>query len=212
MDEPITTIPENKTSDTAPAPVAAPVEAPASVPQRPERQTRFQSRMSAGRQGRRGMGGGRQGRGRSMRPQEKPEFDSKPIDIARVTRVTKGGKRFSFRTTVVIGDGKGRVGVGMAKGRDVAQSIQKATAQARKHLIRVPVVNGTIAYQVDAKFHSAVVILKPSKRGVKAGGPVRVVARMAGIHNVTGKLIERTNNKINIAMATIAALKKLPAA
>ncbi len=145
-----------------------------------------------------------------MRPQEKPEFDSKPIDIARVTRVTKGGKRFSFRTTVVIGDGKGRVGVGMAKGRDVAQSIQKATHQAKKRLFHIPTVHGTIAHQVEAKFHGADVILKPSKRGVKAGGPVRVIARMAGIHNLTGKLIERTNNKINIAMATIAALKKLP--
>ena len=71
-------------------------------------------------------------------------------------------------------------------------------------------MNGTIAHQVEAKYHSAVVLLKPAKRGVKAGGPVRVVARMAGIHNLTGKLIERTNNKVNIAMATIVALKKLP--
>lgn len=142
---------------------------------------------------------------------EKPEFDSKPIDIARVARVTKGGKRFSFRTTVIIGDGKGRVGVGMAKGKDVAQSIQKATTQARKQLITVPIVGGTISYQVEAKFHGAKVILKPARGGVKAGGPVRVVAKLAGITSLTGKLIERTNNKINIAMATIEALKKLKA-
>lgn len=152
------------------------------------------------------------GRGpRSSRPTEKPEFDSKTIDIARVTRVTKGGKRFSFRTTIVIGDGKGRVGVGMAKGKDVAQSIQKATHQAKKHMFTVVTVNGTIPYQVDAKYHSARVILKPSKGGVKAGGPVRVVAKLAGITSLTGKLIERTNNKINIAMATFEALRKLRA-
>jgi len=164
-----------------------------------------------GGRGRFGGGGNRRpgGRGRGGRIAEKSEFDSKPIDIARVTRVTKGGKRFSFRTTVVIGDGKGRVGVGMAKGRDVAQSIQKATNQARKHLVTVLIKDGTIPYQVEAKFSSAQVLLKPAKGGVKAGGPVRVVAKLAGINSLTGKLIGRTNNKINIAMATIEALKKL---
>ncbi|OGN17694.1 MAG: hypothetical protein A3C88_01325 [Candidatus Yanofskybacteria bacterium RIFCSPHIGHO2_02_FULL_50_12] len=129
--------------------------------------------------------------------------------MARVSRVTKGGKRFSFRATVVIGDGKGRVGVGMAKGKDVAQSIQKATNQARKGLITIPLKNGTIPYQVEAKYHSAVVILKPARGGVKAGGPVRVVAKLSGITGLTGKLIERTNNKVNIAMATLAAFKKI---
>lgn len=162
--------------------------------------------------GRRGFnrGGGRQGRGsRSARSMEKPEFDSKPIDIARVARVTKGGKRFSFRTTVIIGDGKGRVGIGIGKGRDVAQSIQKGTNQAKKHLYNIPTANGTIPYQVEAKYCSAVVILKPAKGGVKAGGPVRVIAKLAGITSLTGKLLGRTNNKLNIAMATIVALRKL---
>lgn len=150
------------------------------------------------------------GRGRRpSRPQEKPEFDSKPIDIARVTRVTKGGKRFSFRTTVVIGDGKGRVGVGIAKGKDVAQSIQKATHQAKKKMMTVVLVHGTIPFQVESKFSSARVILKPAKGGVKAGGPVRVVAKLAGIKSLTGKLLGRTNNKLNIAMATLQALRKL---
>lgn len=154
--------------------------------------------------------GGRQGRGgRPARSTEKPEFDSKPIDIARVARVTKGGKRFSFRTTVIIGDGKGRVGIGIGKGRDVAQSIQKGTNQAKKHLYSVPTVNGTIPHQVNAKYCSATVILKPAKGGVKAGGPVRVIAKLAGITGLTGKLLGRTNNKLNIAMATLAALKKL---
>lgn len=159
------------------------------------------------------QGGGRGGRGgrrgRFGAPREKSEFDQKVLDIARVTRVTKGGKRFSFRTTVVIGDGKSRVGVGIGKGIDVAQSMQKAFNRAKKHLITVPIVNGTIPYQVESKFHSAVVLLKPAKGGVKAGGAVRVVAKLAGIKSLTGKLIERTNSKINIARATIEALKKL---
>ncbi|MDP2647917.1 MAG: 30S ribosomal protein S5 [Candidatus Yanofskybacteria bacterium] len=140
---------------------------------------------------------------------EKPEFEQKPIDIARVTRVTKGGKRFSFRTTIVIGDGKGRVGVGIAKGHDVAQSIQKAANQAKKNLFTVLIVGGTIPYQVEAKYSSARVVLKPAKGGVKAGGPVRVVAKLAGIYSLTGKLLSRTSNKVNIAMATVEALKKL---
>lgn len=140
---------------------------------------------------------------------EKPEYDQKVLDIARVTRVTKGGKRFSFRTTVIIGDKKGKVGMGMAKGIDVAQSVQKAYNQAKKNLMVVPIVDGSIAYPVEAKFSSAVVILKPSKGGVKAGGPVRVVANLAGITSLTGKLTERTGNKINIAQATLKALSQL---
>jgi len=139
----------------------------------------------------------------------KSEYEQKVLDIARVTRVTKGGKRFSFRTTIVIGDGKGKVGLGTAKGRDVAQSVQKAFNKAKKNLVTVSLVGGTIPHQIEMKYNSAEVILKPSKRGVKAGGPVRVVAKLVGITSLTGKLISRTNNKINIAKATIAALQKL---
>lgn len=157
--------------------------------------------------------GGRGGRGSGRKfggPREaKSEYDQKVLDIARVTRVTKGGKRFSFRATVAIGDGKSRVGVGIGKGKDVAQSMQKAFNKAKKHLITVVTVNGTIPYQVESKYNSAVVLLKPAKGGVKAGGPVRVVVKLGGIKALTGKLIRRTNSKINIAMATIEALKKL---
>ena len=158
---------------------------------------------------------GKQGFGRRDRssrfPKEKSEFDSRVLDIARVTRVTKGGKRFSFRATVAIGDGKGRVGIGVAQGRDVAQSVQKATNQARKNLVEVPIKKATIPHQVQFKYHSAVVLLKPMPpgSGVKAGGPVRVIAKLAGIENITAKLIKRTGNKINIARATIGALKEL---
>ena len=150
-------------------------------------------------------GRGRRGGGREV----KSEYNHKVLDIARVARVTKGGKRFSFRATIAIGDNRGKVGVGMAKGKDVVQSIQKAYNQAKKNMIVVPLVNGTIPYQVEAKYNSAVVILKPAKGGVKAGGPVRVVAKLSGMTGLTGKLIERTNNKLNIAMATLEALKKI---
>jgi small subunit ribosomal protein S5 len=131
------------------------------------------------------------------------------LDLARVSRVTKGGKRFSFRATVVAGDQKGRVGLGIGKGKDVQQSIKKAYNQARKSMMTVIIVGGTIPYEVRAKFSSAEVILKPSKGGIKAGGAVRTVAQLAGISALTGKLISRTNNKLNIARAAIAALAKL---
>ncbi|MBI2670218.1 MAG: 30S ribosomal protein S5 [Candidatus Yanofskybacteria bacterium] len=156
--------------------------------------------------------GGRRGFGRDRgTPKEKSEFDSKVLDIARVTRVTKGGKRFSFRATIAIGDGKGRVGVGVAQGHDVAQSMQKATHQARKNMVTVPIKNGTIPHIIEYKYGSAVVLLKPAPvgNGVKAGGAVRVVAKLSGIENISAKLIKRTGNKINIARATIGALSKL---
>lgn len=152
--------------------------------------------------------GSRRG-GRPNREFQKPEYDQKVLDIARVSRVTKGGKRFSFRATIAIGDNRGKIGVGIAKGKDVVSSIQKAYNQAKKNMITVSLVDGTIPYQVEAKYSSAVVLLKPAKGGVKAGGPVRVVAKLSGMTGLTGKLIRRTNNKLNIAMATIEALKKL---
>lgn len=197
-------------NDTTPITPVAPAPAVPQMPPAPAQQRGGQMPFRRGRGG--GMQGGRgggRGQGRFSRPQEKSEYESKTIDIARVARVTKGGKRFSFRATVIIGNMKGKVGLGMAKGRDVAQSIQKATHQAKKHLIQVPIIDGTIPYQVTAKYHSAVVIIKPSRSGIKAGGPVRVVAQLSGINSLTGKLTERTNNKINIAMATLEALKKI---
>jgi len=197
--------PENIQPEVEPTPEPTPATAPiAPAVEQPQRDQRF-----GGQRGRRGPGGRGGARRRPMGDRPKSEFDQRTLEIGRVSRVTKGGKRFSFRTTIVIGDGKGRVGVGMAKGKDVQQSVQKAANQARKRLLTVPLVNGTIPHQVEAKYSSAVVVLKPARGGVKAGGPVRVVAKLAGIHALTGKLIERTNNKINIAMATIEALKKL---
>lgn len=167
-------------------------------------------------QPRNNAGGDRRGgRGRDFKrpPKEKSEFNSKVLDIARVTRVTKGGKRFSFRATVAIGDGKNRAGVGVAQGKDVVQSIGKAERNARKNLVTVPIKKGTIPHEIWFKYGGAVVMLKPAPlgNGVKAGGPVRAVVKLAGIENITAKLIERTGNKINIARATIGALSKLKA-
>jgi len=208
---------DNTTNNQEPVEIpVAPATAPVAAPAAPVQAERPQAmRPMAG--GRFGTRGGRNtgrpgGRGpRRDRPMEKPEYDQRTLDIARVARVTKGGKRFSFRATVVAGNGKGRVGVGLAKGRDVQQSIQKAYHQAKKNLVTLVIKDGTIPYQVDGKYSSASVILKPSKSGIKAGGAVRVVAQMAGIAGLTGKLTGRTNNKINIARATMVALGKIRA-
>lgn len=153
----------------------------------------------------------RGGGARGPQQKEKSEFESKMLDLARVARVTKGGKRFSFRATMVVGDMKGRVGVGVAQGHDVQQAMAKSTAKAKKNIIKVPMVNATIPHQVQFKYHSSIVMLKPAPpgSGVKAGGPVRVISKLAGIANITAKLIQRTGNKINIARATIGALQSL---
>lgn len=139
------------------------------------------------------------------------EFEQKVLDVARTTRVTAGGKQFSFRVALVIGNKNGMIGFGIAKGLDVAQAVEKAFRRAKKNLISIPLKNSTIPHDVKAKFNSAVVFLKPvvSGTGVKAGGVVRVIAKLAGIKDLSGKIISRTNNKINIAKATIKALKNL---
>lgn len=148
---------------------------------------------------------------RSRGPREKSEFDQKVLDIRRVTRVVAGGKRFRFRATVVLGDHKNRVGVGVDKGADTSESIEKAARAAKKNLIVVPIKNGTIPYEVSGKFSSAKVILKPASegRGLVAGGPVRVVVSLAGITNLSSKILGTTTNKLNNARAAIEALKKL---
>jgi len=148
---------------------------------------------------------------RSRRFEKKDEFDSKLLDLARVTRVTKGGRRLRFRAGVVVGDKKGRVGFGISKGSDVAQAIEKATRLAKKNIINVPIVNETIPHPVDAKFGAAKVMLKPQRkgRGLVAGGTTRVICSLAGIKNVSSKKIGRTSNKVNNAKAVIKALKQL---
>ncbi len=140
---------------------------------------------------------------------EKPEFEQKLLDLARVTRVVKGGRRFSFRATMVIGDKKGRVGVGVGKGTDVSNAIGKAVNDAKKEMIDIEIKDGTIPYDVRIKRGSAKVMLKPAKkgRGIVAGGAVRAVVDLAGISDIVSKSLG-TANKLNVARATVEALKE----
>lgn len=151
--------------------------------------------------------------GRSFAPREKKEFDEKVLDLARVARVMAGGKRFKFRAAVAIGDRKGRVGFGLGKGSDVAQAVQKASYQAKKNLIHVPIVNGTIPFEVKVKYNSAVIYLKPAPpgRGINAGGAVRAISELAGVKDIIGKILSRSRNKINNARATLKAFEIMAA-
>ncbi len=143
------------------------------------------------------------------RPGEKQEFEQFILDLARVTRVTEGGKHMSFRVLLIIGDRHGRVGYGVAKGADVQLGVQKAEHQAKKRLITIPFINDTIPHAVLSKFKAAKVLLKPAPRGsgIIAGGAVRVVLDLAGVPNVSSKILGKTKNKITIVKATFAALK-----
>ncbi|OGI31652.1 MAG: 30S ribosomal protein S5 [Candidatus Moranbacteria bacterium RIFOXYB12_FULL_35_8] len=141
---------------------------------------------------------------------EKPEYDQKLLDLARVTRVVKGGRRFRFRATLVIGNRKGKVGVGVGKGSDVSDAIKKAFDDAKKNMITVGLSKNTIAHDVYCKKGSAKIILKPAPvgRGIVAGGAVRAVVDFAGIKDIVSKSLG-TANKLNVARAAIAALQML---
>jgi len=143
--------------------------------------------------------------------EKKEEFESRLLDLARVTRVTGGGKHLRFRAVIVTGNRMGSVGVGVAKGLDVAHSVEKATRDSKKNLIKVNIVSDTIPHEVHAKYGAAEILLKPQTagRGLVAGGTVRVICTLAGIKNISSKVLGRTGNKLNNAMATIEALKKL---
>lgn len=145
-------------------------------------------------------------------PRVRDEFNEKMLDLRRVTRVMAGGKRFRFRATLVIGDGRGRVGVGVAKGIDVQGALTKAKADARKNLITIPLKDGrTIVHEVRAKYSAAKVIIKPAPAGsgIKAGGSIRAVLSLAGIKDATAKALGRTPNKLTNALAAMTALKDL---
>lgn len=141
---------------------------------------------------------------------EKKEYDQEVLDIARVARVVKGGRRFSFRATVAIGNHKGKVAVGIAKGSDVSSAIGKAFNDAKKHFIIFPIVNDTIPHEAFVKYEGAKIILKPARigRGIVAGGSLRVIAELGGIKNMSGKSLG-SNNKINTAKAMLKALSEM---
>lgn len=159
---------------------------------------------------------GQQGQRRGRRPQGDRgprEFEQKVIEVARVTRVVAGGKRMRFRALVVIGDKKGRVGIGVRKGVDVSEAVNKAVNSAKKNLITIGLKNDTIPHEIKLKFKSSVVFLKPAKpgTGVIAGGAIRQVLDMVGVKNVLSKMLG-SSNKINNVMATYLALSKMKGA
>lgn len=145
-------------------------------------------------------------------PQEEKQFEETVISIDRVARVVKGGRRFRFKALVVVGDRKNRVGVGVSKGSDVQAAVTKATAVAKKQLHEIPLTKATIPHEIESKVGGAHVLLKPAApgTGIIAGGTVRAILNVTGIHNVLSKSLG-SSNKVNIAYATIDALTQLKA-
>lgn len=150
---------------------------------------------------------------RSRAPRERGEFDQVTIDARRVARVMAGGRRFNFSIVVVIGDKKGRVGVGIGKGADTALAVDKAVRDAKKHLISVVrTTSGSIPHQVSMKYAASTIEIIPSSgRGLVAGSAMRTVLDLAGVTDVVTKIHSRSKNKLTIARATVGALKKLRA-
>ncbi len=141
---------------------------------------------------------------------EEKQFDEITLDIDRVARVVRGGRRFRFRALVAVGDHKGKVGIGIAKGADVTAAVTKANDVAKKNMINVPLYKGTIPHEVEAKVGGAKILLKPASAGTGliAGGAIRSILEVAGIGNVLSKSLG-SSNKTNTAYATIEALSQL---
>lgn len=149
---------------------------------------------------------------KSNKFEKKQDFDQKVIDIRRVARVVAGGRRFNFRVTVIAGNRKGEVGIGIGKADDTSSAIEKAFRQAKKNLIKIPLTaNSSIPHESEAKFAASRIYIKPAKsgKGLVAGGSVRTVLNLAGITDVTAKILSPTKNKLTNAKAAIEALKKL---
>ncbi|MBI2436707.1 MAG: 30S ribosomal protein S5 [Candidatus Magasanikbacteria bacterium] len=149
-----------------------------------------------------------QGKRKPKQQKEKPEFDQTIVDLARVTRVTTGGKQMSFRALVLIGDRNGRVGYGVEKGSDVQIAVDKAVRHAKKSLITVPFDEVTIPHRVESKFKAGKVMIKPAPQGsgIIAGSAIRLVLELAGVPNASAKMLGKSGNKISNVKATFEAL------
>jgi small subunit ribosomal protein S5 len=147
---------------------------------------------------------------RSINPSELELSEGKLIKLNRVAKVVTGGRRFRFNAIVAIGDGKGHVGIGLGKANQVTDAINKGREDAKKNIIRVPVLHGTIPFEVTAKFGAAKVMLKPASpgTGIIAGGPVRAIMEQVGVHDILAKSIGSANSH-NVVKATMAALEQL---
>ena len=141
---------------------------------------------------------------------EKAQFDHEVLEISRVVRVVKGGRRFRFRAAVVVGDRAGKVGFGIGKSKDVQQAISKAQGQAQKNITEVPLIDGTIPFETTASFKGATVMMRPAKpgTGIISGGVVRTVADLAGITDLVSKLYG-SSNRISNVYAALAAFEEL---
>ena len=141
------------------------------------------------------------------------ELTERVVQINRVSKVVKGGRRFSFSAIVVVGDGRGHVGAGLGKADEVPDAIKKGIEDAKKHIIKVPLLDRTIPHQVTANFGAATVLLRPASKGtgVIAGGSVRAVVESAGIHDILSKSLGSTN-PVNVVWASMSALKSLRSA
>lgn len=147
---------------------------------------------------------------RSNEPQEPKQYDERVVHVNRVARVVKGGRRFRFQALVVLGDHKGKVGVGVSKGADVTAAITKATDVAKKSVVELPLYKSTLTHDVEAKVGGSKILILPAApgTGIIAGGVVRTILEVAGIENALSKSLG-ASNRINLAYATVEALKQM---
>lgn len=144
------------------------------------------------------------------REEPRDEFDKKVLQVDRISRTVKGGKRIRFRALVILGNRAGKVGIGVGKATEVVDAVNKGTRIARKNLIEAPIVKGTIPHEIEVFLGSAHILLKPAREGtsIVAGGTIRAICDLAGIKNIVGKILG-TANKINNSRATIEAFERL---